>query len=81
MHTRTKAIFAAVTAVAVAHAPVAAAVFRRGEAVWIVFDAAARLDLTGARALGPARDARWAAGPDYTVVRLAAPDPTGVRPV
>ncbi len=55
-------------------APVAAAVFRRGEAVWIVFDAGARLDLTGARALGPARDARWAAGPDYTVVRLAAPE-------
>mgnify|MGYP001398925154 CR=1 FL=1 len=54
-------------------APVGAAVFRRGEAVWIVFDAAARMDLAGAKALGPARDARWAAGPDYTVVRLAAP--------
>ena len=55
-------------------APVGAAVFRRGEAVWIVFDTAARMDLTGARALGPARDARWAAGPDYTVVRLTAPE-------
>lgn len=55
-------------------APVGAAVFRRGEAVWIVFDTAARMDLTGARALGPARDARWAAGPDYTVVRLSAPE-------
>lgn len=53
--------------------PVAAAVFRRGEAVWIVFDQAARLDLTGATALGPARDARWAAGPDYTAVRISAP--------
>lgn len=55
-------------------APVGAAVFRRGEAVWIVFDTAARMDLTGARALGQARDARWAAGPDYTVVRLSAPE-------
>ena len=54
-------------------APVGAAVFRRGEAVWVVFDTAARMDLTGAKALGRARDARWSAGPDYTVVRLAAP--------
>jgi len=54
-------------------APVGAAVFRRGEAVWIVFDTAARLSLppTG-RALGPVGEARWAAGPDYTVVRIAA---------
>ena len=37
-------------------APVGAAVFRRGEAVWIVFDTAARMDLTGARALGQARE-------------------------
>lgn len=55
-------------------APVGAAVFRRGEAVWVVFDTAARMDLTGAKALGPARDARWAAGRDYTAVRIAAPD-------
>ena len=39
-----------------------------------MFDTAARMDLTGARALGQARDARWAAGPDYTVVRLSAPE-------
>lgn len=55
-------------------APVGAAVFRRGEAVWVVFDTAARMDMTGAKALGPARDARWAAGPDYTAVRIAAPE-------
>lgn len=55
-------------------APVGAAVFRRGEAVWIVFDAAARMDLSGAKALGPAQEARWAAGPDYTVVRVKAPE-------
>lgn len=53
-------------------APVGAAVFRRGEAVWIVFDTAARMDLSGAKALGPAESAHWAAGPDYTVVRLKA---------
>jgi tetratricopeptide (TPR) repeat protein len=55
-------------------APVGAAVFRRGEAVWIVFDAAARMDLSRARDLGPASDARWAMGPDYTALRVAAPE-------
>jgi tetratricopeptide (TPR) repeat protein len=56
-------------------APVGAAVFRRGEAVWIVFDAAARLDLDqAARDLGPATGVRWAAGPDYVVARIAAPE-------
>ena len=59
-------------------APVGAAVFRRGGAVWIVFDAAVRLDMPtaakGASALGPAGEARWAAGPDYTVVRIPAAD-------
>src|SRR5690606_28982455 len=56
-------------------APVGAAVFRRGPAVWIVFDAAAGLDLDqAARGLGPATDVHWAAGPDYVVVRIAAPE-------
>ena len=54
--------------------PVGAAVFRRGEAVWIVFDAAAKMDMGRAADLGPAGEARWAAGPDYTVVRIAAPE-------
>jgi len=52
---------------------VAAAVFRRGEAVWIVFDSAARLDLTGATDLGPATDVHWTAGRDHVAVRVAAP--------
>jgi tetratricopeptide (TPR) repeat protein len=52
---------------------VGAAVFRRGDAVWVVFDTVARLDMSGARNLGPATDARWAAGPDYVAVRIAAP--------
>ncbi|OYW39700.1 MAG: hypothetical protein B7Z42_05430 [Brevundimonas sp. 12-68-7] len=55
-------------------APVGAAVFRRGEAVWIVFDTAARMDMSRARDLGPATDARWATGPDYTALRIAAPE-------
>lgn len=55
-------------------APVGAAVFRRGEAVWVVFDTAARMDMSQARDLGPASDARWAVGPDYTAIRIAAPE-------
>jgi hypothetical protein len=54
--------------------PVGAAVFRRGEAVWIVFDAPARLDMAGARDLGPASDARWTRGPDHLALRIAAPE-------
>lgn len=56
----------------------AAAVFRRGDAVWVVFDGAAPMDMAKARTLGPATDARWAAGPDYTVIRLAAPETVAV---
>ncbi|HEY0600092.1 hypothetical protein [Brevundimonas sp.] len=54
-------------------APVGAAVFRRGEAVWIVFDTPARLDMSGATQLGPASDAHWTAGPDHVAIRVAAP--------
>lgn len=53
--------------------PVGAAVFRRGEAVWIVFDAPAHLDLSGAKALGPASQAHWSVGSDHVAVRLSAP--------
>jgi tetratricopeptide (TPR) repeat protein len=52
---------------------VGAAVFRRGDAVWVVFDGAAKLDLADAADLGPAKGARWAAGPDYVALRLEAP--------
>jgi len=55
--------------------PLGAAVFRRGGAVWIVFDAKAKLDVAEAlKTLGPATGLRWTAGPDYTVVRLAVPE-------
>ncbi len=53
---------------------VGAAVFRRGEAVWVVFDTAARLDMPGSGQLGPASDARWTAGPDHVAVRIAVPE-------
>ena len=56
-------------------APVGAAVFRHGEAVWIVFDARARLDLSAApKALGDIKGLQAAQGPDFTVLRVAAPD-------
>ena len=55
-------------------APVGAAVFRRGDAVWVVFDTAARMDMSKAHDLGPAGEARWAVGPDYTAVRISAPE-------
>lgn len=58
--------------------PVGAAVFRRGQAVWVVFDTAGRMDMAGAKALGPATDVRWAAGQDYVAVRIAAPEGLGV---
>ncbi len=53
---------------------VGAAVFRRGEAVWVVFDTKARLDMSGATALGPASQAHWTAGADHVAVRLSAPE-------
>lgn len=53
-------------------APVGAAVFRRGDAVWVVFDVAARMDLSGAKALEGVGKARWAAGPDFTAIRIPA---------
>ena len=59
-------------------APVGAAVFRRGDAVWVVFDTAARMDMSGAKALGSAKNAQWAAGPGYTALRIAEPEGLGV---
>jgi tetratricopeptide (TPR) repeat protein len=51
-------------------APVGAAVFRRGDAVWVVFDAAARMNMPAAAKAGEAAKARWAAGPDFTAIRI-----------
>ncbi|HWE44959.1 MAG TPA: tetratricopeptide repeat protein [Caulobacteraceae bacterium] len=57
-------------------APAGAAVFRRAGAVFIVFDARARLDLAGApRSLGAVHRISWLDGADFTVVRIeAAPE-------
>jgi tetratricopeptide (TPR) repeat protein len=61
--------------------PVGAAVFRRGEAVWVVFDTPARLDMPGAGQLGPVSDARWIVGPDHVALRIAAPQGLAVSAV
>ncbi|MBN8551938.1 MAG: hypothetical protein J0L52_03460 [Caulobacterales bacterium] len=54
--------------------PTPAAVFRRGDAVWIVFDGSARLDLNRTPTdLGPARSVRWVRGENFTAVRIEAP--------
>lgn len=53
--------------------PVPAAIFRRGDAVWVVFDAPGRLNMDGAKELGPATGAHWTAAPDHVAVRIAAP--------
>lgn len=58
-------------------APAGAAVFRRGEAVWVVFDTPARLDISKF----PASSAHYSKiqaikGPDYTALRIVTPNGT-----
>lgn len=61
-------------------APVGAAVFRRGEAIWIVFDAKARLDLARELPAGTGLGrARWTAAEGATVVRIDAPEATTLQ--
>lgn len=60
-------------------APAGAAVFRRGGAVYVVFDAKARLDMASApTSLGAVKRLQWINGPDFTVVRIEAPDVVSV---
>ncbi|HLK26615.1 MAG TPA: tetratricopeptide repeat protein [Caulobacteraceae bacterium] len=55
-------------------APVGAAVFHRGQAIWIVFDAAARLDLGALPRGAPlAPAAQPIQGADFTALRIEAP--------
>ena len=55
-------------------APLGAAVFRRGAAIWVVFDAAAKLDLSAApRNLHQISAIQAIAGKDFAAVRIAAP--------
>jgi tetratricopeptide (TPR) repeat protein len=54
--------------------PAGAAVFRRGGAIWVVFDAPARLDIsTFPRGLRQMASAETFQGPDYAAVRIEAP--------
>jgi tetratricopeptide (TPR) repeat protein len=58
-------------------APVGAAVFRRGGAVFVVFDAKAKLDMApqlGSQPLGAVKRVRWMNGADFTVVRIETPE-------
>ncbi len=55
-------------------APLGAAVFHRGQAIWIVFDAAAKLDLSALPRGSPLfAGLQPVQGPDYTALRIAAP--------
>jgi tetratricopeptide (TPR) repeat protein len=54
--------------------PAGAAVFRRGEAVWVVFDAPARLDIGKLPASTPQyRNIQVFKGPDYAALRISTP--------
>lgn len=58
-------------------APLGAAVFRRGEALWMVFDAKARLDLAAApHGMTQFRRIDAVEGKDFTAVRILAPPTT-----
>ena len=62
--------------------PLGAAIFRRGEAVWIVFDAPARIDLSAAphgfRQVGQIQAVQ---GSDFSAVRIATPTDIGIAAV
>ena len=58
-------------------APAGAAVFRRGEAIWIVFDASVKLDMTAASAANAAYSrVQTFRGANYSAIRLVAPAQT-----
>jgi tetratricopeptide (TPR) repeat protein len=61
-------------------APLGAAVFRRGEAVWVVFDHKARLDISKwPKAVLQANRPRVVEGETYTALRLVTPPGTGMN--
>ena len=56
-----------------------AAVFRRGDAVWVVFDAAAKMDLSAApHGFRQATGFQAVQGADYSAVRIASPPDVAV---
>jgi len=58
--------------------PLAAAVFRRGEAVWVVFDAKAGLDVSKVSKTGQLTGAQVVQGRDFSALRLVVPANTPV---
>ncbi len=55
-------------------APLGAAVFRRGEAVWVVFDTPAKIDISGApHGFRQVTKIQAVQGADFTAVRIVAP--------
>ncbi len=58
-------------------APVGAAVFRRGDAIWVVFDAKAKIDVSGApHGMVQFRRVEAVDGRDFAAVRIVAPPST-----
>ena len=61
-------------------APLGAAAFRRGEAVWLVFDTAAKLDVSQAPALTSMfKGLKVVEGPGFSAVRVASPSLATVK--
>jgi tetratricopeptide (TPR) repeat protein len=62
--------------------PAGAAVFRRGDAIWVVFDASANLDVSKAPLGVPqVRGVQAFRGTDYSAIRIAAPHDTPLAAV
>ncbi|MEY4254789.1 MAG: hypothetical protein RLZZ141_16 [Pseudomonadota bacterium] len=61
-------------------APLGAAVFRRGDALWIVFDGKAQLDLSRlAKSMPQVRDLRAIQGENFTALRAVVPQAIAVN--
>ncbi len=59
--------------------PLGAAVFRRGDAVWVVFDTPVRIDVSGApHGFRQMQQAQALQGTDFSAVRIASPSDVGV---
>jgi tetratricopeptide (TPR) repeat protein len=54
-------------------APAGAAVFRRGDGIWVVFDAKARLDLAAVARAMPQYRIQQLSGADFAALRIAVP--------
>jgi tetratricopeptide (TPR) repeat protein len=62
--------------------PLGAAVFRRGDAVWIVFDTPARIDVSGApHGFRQVQQIQAVQGTDFSAVRIASPSDVGISAV